>query len=108
MEELHQKLDQLELILSGAEILQFYGTPQTVTYISETRSDPKIAKDTLRLLIKNVVSKGKVVKPREVNKLLEHLIKLSKDLYPCCDMKLCHQVWLKAVFSDNFFFHLTA
>ena len=86
------KLDQLELLLSGAEILEYHSHPQTIAYVLETKSNVDVAKQHIKLLIRNTVMKPKPAPANEWNTLLKHLIKLVKDVYICVDVAVCHQV----------------
>ena len=79
--------------MKGAEILQYYNNPQTIAYVGDTKEDVGACKQIMQQLVKNSVSKGRSA-PSELNKLLEHLIKLSKEVFVCCDIKTTHQVKL--------------
>jgi len=50
-----------------------------------------ICQQTMQQLVKNMVNKGRSV-PKDLNKLLGHMIKLSKEVFTCCDVKTTHQV----------------
>ena len=92
IEDLHNQLDELELILGAAEILECHLCPQTIGYIKETKENADTAKCIVETMIKNTVAKNPAATPVQWNALLEHLIKLVKDTYTCVDVKHCHEV----------------
>lgn len=71
--------------------MQHYNNPQTISYIGDIKDDPATCKQIMQQLVKNSVSKGRSA-PKELNTLLGHLVKLSKEVFKCCDIKTAHQV----------------
>lgn len=71
--------------------MQHYNNPQTISYIGGIKDDPSTCKQIMQQLVKNSVSKGRSA-PKELNTLLGHLVKLSKEVFKCCDIKTTHQV----------------
>ncbi|XP_057309196.1 NBAS subunit of NRZ tethering complex-like [Hydractinia symbiolongicarpus] len=101
IEELHTQLDQLELILSGVEILEYYSHPKTISYVNETKSNAVTAKELLQILIKNTTNKKTSAKPADWNTLLKHSIKLVQDVYTCVDVKTCHQIFVEGLLQSE-------
>lgn len=92
IEDLHNRLDQLELVLGAAEILECHKHPQTIDYIQDTKGKAEVGEAVIKQLIKNTSEKCPVATPAQWNTLLDHLVKLVKDTYTCIDVKHCHQV----------------
>ena len=98
IQELHLQLDQLELLLGGAKVLEYHLCPKTIGYLLEIKDNPVIVKDIIHKLLKNTSMRSTSATFQEWNTLLKDMIKLSKTIFTCFDEMLCHQVVL--------FFHL--
>ncbi|XP_065652198.1 NBAS subunit of NRZ tethering complex isoform X2 [Hydra vulgaris] len=101
IQQLHIQMDQLELLLSAAEILQYHNCPKTVGYLLEIKDNFTIVNEILHSILKNTSVRSSTTSYQDWNTLLKHTVKLCKTVFLCVDESLCHQVFAECLLQSG-------
>uniref|UniRef100_T2MK53 Neuroblastoma-amplified sequence n=1 Tax=Hydra vulgaris TaxID=6087 RepID=T2MK53_HYDVU len=101
IQQLHIQMDQLELLLSAAEILQYHNCPKTVGYLLEIKDNFTVVNEILHSILKNTSVRSSATSYQDWNTLLKHIVKLCKTVFLCVDESLCHQFFAECLLQSG-------
>ncbi|KAG8445664.1 hypothetical protein GDO86_010443 [Hymenochirus boettgeri] len=88
---LHDKVDQLEQILSVSEILEKHGLQKPISFVKDTQENPKEAHNLIVRLTRHTGRKQPPVSESHWKGLLQDILEMQQNVYNCLDEDTCYE-----------------
>ncbi|XP_029451786.1 neuroblastoma-amplified sequence [Rhinatrema bivittatum] len=98
---LHDKVDQLEQILSVSEILEKHGLQKPISFVKETQSRPEEARNLMIRLTRHTGRKQPPVSESHWKGLLQDLLDMQQNVYKCLDPDACYEIFTESLLCSG-------
>ncbi|XP_069462044.1 NBAS subunit of NRZ tethering complex isoform X2 [Ambystoma mexicanum] len=98
---LHDKVDQLEQILSVSEILEKHGLQKPISFVKETQSCPKEAHKLMVRLTRHTGRKQPPVSESHWMGLLQDMLDMQQNVYKCLNPDACYEIFTESLLCSS-------
>ncbi|XP_030054710.1 NBAS subunit of NRZ tethering complex [Microcaecilia unicolor] len=98
---LHDKVDQLEEILSVSELLEKHGLQKPISFVKDTRTSSEEASKLMIKLSRHTGRKQPPVSESHWMGLLEDLLHMQQNVYKCLDEDTCHEIFTESLLCSG-------
>ncbi|XP_075717206.1 NBAS subunit of NRZ tethering complex isoform X2 [Rhinoderma darwinii] len=98
---LHDKVDQLEQILSVSEILEKHGLQKPISFVKETQSSLEEARKLIVRLTRHTGRKQPPVSESHWKGLLQDILDMQHNVYTCLSTDVCYEIFAESLLCSN-------
>ncbi|KAG8524784.1 Neuroblastoma-amplified sequence [Galemys pyrenaicus] len=98
---LHDKVDQLEQILSVAELLEKHGLEKPISFVKNTQSSPEEARKLMVRLTRHTGRKQPPVSESQWRTLLQDMLMMRQNVYTCLDSDTCYEIFTESLLCSS-------
>ncbi|XP_044147062.1 LOW QUALITY PROTEIN: neuroblastoma-amplified sequence [Bufo gargarizans] len=98
---LHDKVDQLEQILSVSEILEKHGLQKPISFVKETQSSLEEARKLIVRLTRHTGRKQPPVSESHWKGLLQDLLDMQQNVYTCLNADVCYEIFAESLLCSG-------
>ncbi|XP_056420196.1 NBAS subunit of NRZ tethering complex isoform X2 [Hyla sarda] len=98
---LHDKVDQLEQILSVSEILEKHGLQKPISFVKETQSSLEEARKLIVRLTRHTGRKQPPVSESHWKGLLQDILDMQQNVYTCLTTDVCHEIFAESLLCSG-------
>ncbi|XP_053565639.1 NBAS subunit of NRZ tethering complex isoform X2 [Bombina bombina] len=98
---LHEKVDQLEQILSVSEILEKHGLQKPISFVKDTQSNPEEARKLMVRLTRHTGRKQPPVSESHWKSLLQDMLEMQQNVYRCLDADTCYEIFAESLLCSS-------
>ncbi|XP_014445107.1 neuroblastoma-amplified sequence isoform X2 [Tupaia chinensis] len=98
---LHDKVDQLEQILSVSEILEKHGLEKPISFVKNTQSSSEEARQLMVRLTRHVGRKQPPVSESHWRSLLQDMLTMQQNVYTCLDSDACYEIFTESLLCSS-------
>ncbi|KAG9494612.1 hypothetical protein GDO78_002120 [Eleutherodactylus coqui] len=98
---LHDKVDQLEQILSVSEILEKHGLQKPISFVKETQTSLEEARKLIVRLTRHTGRKQPAVSESHWKGLLQDILDMQQNVYVCLTTDVCYQKSVELVLAAS-------
>ncbi|XP_004686491.1 PREDICTED: neuroblastoma-amplified sequence [Condylura cristata] len=98
---LHDKVDQLEQILSVSELLEKHGLEKPVSFVKDTQSSPEEARKLMVRLTRLTRWKQPPVSESHWRTLLQDMLTMRQTVYTCLDSDACYEIFTESLLCSS-------
>ncbi|XP_037384398.1 NBAS subunit of NRZ tethering complex [Talpa occidentalis] len=98
---LHDKVDQLEQILSVSEILEKHGLEKPISFVKNTQSSSEEARKLMVRLTRHTGRKQPPVSEAHWRMLLQDMLTMRQNVYMCLDSDACYEVFTESLLCSG-------
>uniref|UniRef100_A0A8C5QYE1 NBAS subunit of NRZ tethering complex n=1 Tax=Leptobrachium leishanense TaxID=445787 RepID=A0A8C5QYE1_9ANUR len=98
---LHDKVDQLEQILSVSEILEKHGLQKPILFVKDTQSSPEEARKLIVRLTRHTGRKQPPVSESHWKGLLNDILDMQQNVYKCLTADTCHEIFAESLLCSS-------
>ncbi|KAM4694417.1 NBAS subunit of NRZ tethering complex [Discoglossus pictus] len=98
---LHDKVDQLEQILSVSEILEKHGLQKPISFVKETQTSPEEARKLMVRLTRHTGRKQPPVSESHWKGLLQDMLEMQQNVYKCLDADCCYEIFTESLLCSS-------
>ncbi|KAM9317014.1 NBAS subunit of NRZ tethering complex [Gastrophryne carolinensis] len=98
---LHDKVDQLEQILSVSEILEKHGLQKPILFVKETQSSVDEARKLIVRLTRHTGRKQPPVSESHWKGLLQDILEMQQNVYKCLTADACHEIFVESLLCSG-------
>ncbi|XP_041419496.1 neuroblastoma-amplified sequence isoform X4 [Xenopus laevis] len=98
---LHDKVDQLEQILSVSEILEKHGLQKPISFVKDTQTSTEEARKLIVRLTRHTGRKQPPVSESHWKGLLQDLLEMQQNVYKCLDADTCYEIFAESLLCSG-------
>ncbi|XP_069584214.1 NBAS subunit of NRZ tethering complex [Ranitomeya imitator] len=98
---LHDKVDQLEQILSVSEILEKHGLQKPISFVKETQSSLDEARKLIIRLTRHTGRKQPPVSESHWKGLLQDILDMQQNVYTCLSTDVCYEIFAESLLCSG-------
>ncbi|XP_066453161.1 NBAS subunit of NRZ tethering complex [Eleutherodactylus coqui] len=98
---LHDKVDQLEQILSVSEILEKHGLQKPISFVKETQTSLEEARKLIVRLTRHTGRKQPAVSESHWKGLLQDILDMQQNVYVCLTTDVCYQIFAESLLCSG-------
>ncbi|XP_075057514.1 NBAS subunit of NRZ tethering complex isoform X2 [Mixophyes fleayi] len=98
---LHDKVDQLEQILSVSEILEKHGLQKPTSFVRETQSSLEEAHKLIVRLTRHTGRKQPPVSESHWKGLLQDILEMQQNVYTCLSIHVCYEIFAESLLCSS-------
>ncbi|XP_063298217.1 NBAS subunit of NRZ tethering complex [Pelobates fuscus] len=98
---LHDKVDQLEQILSVSEILEKHGLQKPISFVKDTQSSPEEARKLIVRLTRHTGRKQPPVSESHWKGLLNDILDMQQNVYKCLTADTCYEIFAESLLCSS-------
>nr|DBA25758.1 TPA: hypothetical protein GDO54_010108 [Pyxicephalus adspersus] len=98
---LHDKVDQLEQILSVSEILEKHGLQKPISFVKETQSSVEEAHKLIVRLTRHTGRKQPPVSESHWKGLLQDILEMQQNVYKCLSADVCYEIFAESLLCSG-------
>ncbi|KAM8953953.1 NBAS subunit of NRZ tethering complex isoform 2-T2 [Pelodytes ibericus] len=98
---LHDKVDQLEQILSVSEILEKHGLQKPILFVKDTQSSPEEARKLIVRLTRHMGRKQPPVSESHWKGLLSDILEMQQHVYKCLTSDVCYEIFAESLLCSG-------
>ncbi|XP_071999707.1 NBAS subunit of NRZ tethering complex isoform X2 [Engystomops pustulosus] len=98
---LHDKVDQLEQILSVSEILEKHGLQKPISFVRETQSSLEEAHKLIVRLTRHTGRKQPPVSESHWKGLLQDILDMQQNVYRCLSADVCYEIFAESLLCSG-------
>ncbi|KAM3930474.1 NBAS subunit of NRZ tethering complex isoform 3-T3 [Leptodactylus fuscus] len=98
---LHDKVDQLEQILSVSEILEKHGLQKPISFVKETQSSLEEAHKLIVRLTRHTGRKQPPVSESHWKGLLQDILDMQQNVYTCLSTDVCYEIFAESLLCSG-------
>uniref|UniRef100_A0A452IME2 Uncharacterized protein n=1 Tax=Gopherus agassizii TaxID=38772 RepID=A0A452IME2_9SAUR len=98
---LHDKVDELEQILSVSEILEKHGLQKPVSFVKDTQNSPEQAVKLMIRLTRHTGRKQPPVSEMHWKGLLQDMLDMQQNVYTCLEPDTCYEIFTESLLCSS-------
>ncbi|XP_042637798.1 neuroblastoma-amplified sequence [Orycteropus afer afer] len=98
---LHDMVDQLEQILSVAELLEKHGLEKPISFVKNTQSSSEEARKLMVRLTRHAGRKQPPVSESYWRTLLQDMLAMQQSVYTCLDSDACYEIFTESLLCSS-------
>ncbi|XP_053317315.1 NBAS subunit of NRZ tethering complex [Spea bombifrons] len=98
---LHDKVDQLEQILSVSEILEKHGLQKPISFVKDTQSSPEDARKLIVRLTRHTGRKQPPVSESHWKALLNDILEMQQNVYKVLSADTCYEIFAESLLCSS-------
>ncbi|EMP42356.1 Neuroblastoma-amplified sequence [Chelonia mydas] len=98
---LHDKVDELEQILSVSEILEKHGLQKPVSFVKDTQNIPEQAEKLMIRLTRHTGRKQPPVNEMHWKGLLQDMLDMQQNVYTCLEPDSCYEIFTESLLCSS-------
>uniref|UniRef100_A0A674I3P7 NBAS subunit of NRZ tethering complex n=1 Tax=Terrapene triunguis TaxID=2587831 RepID=A0A674I3P7_9SAUR len=98
---LHDKVDELEQILSVSEILEKHGLQKPVSFVKDTQNSPEQAEKLMIRLTRHTGRKQPPVSEMHWKGLLQDMLDMQQNVYTCLEPDTCYEIFTESLLCSS-------
>ncbi|XP_067324768.1 NBAS subunit of NRZ tethering complex isoform X1 [Anolis sagrei] len=98
---LHDKVDELEQILSVSELLEKHGLQKPVLFVKETQNNPEEAHKLMIRLTRHTGRKQPPVNEMHWMGLLQDMLEMQQNVYTCLEPDTCYEIFAESLLCSS-------
>ncbi|XP_033611926.1 neuroblastoma-amplified sequence isoform X1 [Fukomys damarensis] len=98
---LHDRVDQLERILSVSELLEKHGIEKPISFVKDTQSSAEEARKLMVRLTRHTGQKQPPVGESHWRALLQDMLTMQHSVYTCLDPGACHEIFTESLLCSS-------
>ncbi|XP_068136383.1 NBAS subunit of NRZ tethering complex isoform X2 [Hyperolius riggenbachi] len=98
---LHDKVDQLEQILSVAEILEKHGLQKPISFVKATQASVEEARKLIVRLTRHTGRKQPPVSESHWKGLLQDILEMQQNVYKCLSADVCYEIFAESLLCSS-------
>ncbi|KAJ1149646.1 hypothetical protein NDU88_002451 [Pleurodeles waltl] len=98
---LHDRVDQLERILSVSEILEKHGLQKPISFVKETQSSQEEAQKLMVRLTRHTGRKQPPVSESHWMGLLQDMLDMHQNVYKCLNLDTCYEIFTESLLCSS-------
>ncbi|XP_074847388.1 NBAS subunit of NRZ tethering complex isoform X2 [Carettochelys insculpta] len=98
---LHDKVDELEQILSVSEILEKHGLRKPVSFVKGTKNNPEEARKLMIRLSRHTGRKQPHVSEMHWKGLLQDMLAMQQNVYACLKPETCYEIFTESLLCSS-------
>uniref|UniRef100_A0A8C3T5M6 NBAS subunit of NRZ tethering complex n=1 Tax=Chelydra serpentina TaxID=8475 RepID=A0A8C3T5M6_CHESE len=98
---LHDKVDELEQILSVSEILEKHGLQKPVSFVKDTQNSPEQAEKLMIRLTRHIGRKQPPVSEMHWKGLLQDILDMQQNVYMCLEPDTCYEIFTESLLCSS-------
>ncbi|XP_069829255.1 NBAS subunit of NRZ tethering complex isoform X2 [Dendropsophus ebraccatus] len=98
---LHDKVDQLEQILSVSEILEKHGLQKPISFVKETQASLEEAHKLIVRLTRHTGRKQPPVSESHWKGLLQDILDMQHSVYKCLSTDVCYEIFAESLLCSG-------
>uniref|UniRef100_A0A8C0HGQ5 NBAS subunit of NRZ tethering complex n=1 Tax=Chelonoidis abingdonii TaxID=106734 RepID=A0A8C0HGQ5_CHEAB len=98
---LHDKVDELEKILSVSEILEKHGLQKPVSFVKDTQNSPEQAEKLMIRLTRHTGRKQPPVSEMHWKGLLQDMLDMQQNVYTCLEPDTCYEIFTESLLCSS-------
>ncbi|XP_039190737.1 neuroblastoma-amplified sequence isoform X2 [Crotalus tigris] len=99
--DLHNKVDELEQILSVSERLEKHGLQKPVSFVKDTKNSPEEAQKLMIRLTRHIAKKQPSVNEKYWMGLLQDMLVMQKNVYNCLRADTCYEIFTESLLCSS-------
>ncbi|KAM3855647.1 NBAS subunit of NRZ tethering complex isoform 2-T2 [Vipera latastei] len=99
--DLHNKVDELEEILSVSELLEKHGLRKPVSFVKDTKNSPEEARKLMIRLTRHTARKQPSVNEKYWMGLLQDMLAMQKNVYNCLRPDTCYEIFTESLLCSS-------
>ncbi|EHB07797.1 Neuroblastoma-amplified sequence, partial [Heterocephalus glaber] len=98
---LHDRVDQLQRILSVSEILEKHGIEKPISFVKDTQASAEEARKLMVRLTRHTGRKQPPVGESHWRALLQDMLTVQQSVYTCLDPSACHEIFTESLLCSS-------
>ncbi|XP_062981250.1 NBAS subunit of NRZ tethering complex [Elgaria multicarinata webbii] len=98
---LHDKVDELEQILSVSELLEKHGLQKPVSFVKDTQNSPEEARKLMIRLTRHTGRKQPPVNETYWMGLLQDMLDMQRNVYTCLEADTCYEIFTESLLCSS-------
>ncbi|XP_061478724.1 NBAS subunit of NRZ tethering complex isoform X2 [Rhineura floridana] len=98
---LHDKVDELEQILSVSELLEKHGLQKPVSFVKDTQNSPEEAQKLMIRLTRHTGRKQPPVNEMHWMRLLQDMLDMQQNVYTCLQPDTCYEIFTESLLCSS-------
>ncbi|XP_053141424.1 NBAS subunit of NRZ tethering complex isoform X2 [Hemicordylus capensis] len=98
---LHDKVDELEQILSVSELLEKHGLQKPISFVKHTQNSPEEARKLMIRLTRHTGRKQPPVNEAHWMGLLHDMLDMQQNIYSCLDLDTCYEIFTESLLCSS-------
>ncbi|XP_074051180.1 NBAS subunit of NRZ tethering complex isoform X1 [Macrotis lagotis] len=98
---LHDKVDQLEQILSVSELLEKHGLQKPVSFVKNTQAHEEEARKLMIRLTRHTGRKQPPVSESHWKMLLQDMLEMQRTVYTCLEPEACYEIFTESLLCSS-------
>uniref|UniRef100_A0A803TSU4 NBAS subunit of NRZ tethering complex n=1 Tax=Anolis carolinensis TaxID=28377 RepID=A0A803TSU4_ANOCA len=98
---LHDKVDELEQILSVSELLEKHELQKPVLFVKETQNNPEEAHKLMIRLTRHTGRKQPPVNEMHWMGLLQDMLEMQQNVYTCLEPDTCYEIFAESLLCSS-------
>ncbi|XP_067400847.1 NBAS subunit of NRZ tethering complex isoform X2 [Emydura macquarii macquarii] len=98
---LHDKVDELEQILSVSELLEKHGLQKPVSFVKDTQNSPEQARKLMIRLTRHTGRKQPPVSEMHWKGLLQDILDMQQNVYTCLEPDICYEIFTESLLCSG-------
>uniref|UniRef100_A0A7N4P366 NBAS subunit of NRZ tethering complex n=1 Tax=Sarcophilus harrisii TaxID=9305 RepID=A0A7N4P366_SARHA len=98
---LHDKVDQLERILSVSELLEKHGLQKPVSFVKNTQAHAEEARNLMIRLTRHTGRKQPPVSESHWKMLLQDMLAMQRMVYTCLEPETCYEIFTESLLCSS-------
>ncbi|XP_077167102.1 NBAS subunit of NRZ tethering complex isoform X2 [Paroedura picta] len=98
---LHDKVDELEQILSVSELLEKHGLQKPVSFVKDTQNSPEEARKLMIRLTRHTGRKQPPVSESYWMGLLQDILDMQRNVYTCLERDTCYEIFTESLLCSS-------
>ncbi|KAJ7341060.1 hypothetical protein JRQ81_004751, partial [Phrynocephalus forsythii] len=98
---LHDKVDELEQILSVSELLEKHGLQKPVSFVKDTQNSPEEAQKLMIRLTRHTGRKQPPVNEAHWMGLLQDMLEMQQNVYTCLEPDACYEIFTESLLCSS-------
>uniref|UniRef100_F6VNR9 NBAS subunit of NRZ tethering complex n=1 Tax=Monodelphis domestica TaxID=13616 RepID=F6VNR9_MONDO len=94
---LHDRVDQLEQILSVSELLEKHGLQKPISFVKNTQADAEEARKLMIRLTRHTGRKQPQVSESHWKMLLQDMLAMQRTVYTCLEPDACYEIFTESL-----------
>uniref|UniRef100_A0A8C9NH09 NBAS subunit of NRZ tethering complex n=1 Tax=Serinus canaria TaxID=9135 RepID=A0A8C9NH09_SERCA len=98
---LHDEIDELEQILSVAELLEKHGLQKPVSFVKDTKGSAEEARKLMVRLTRHTGRKQPSVSETQWKELLQDMLDMQQKVYRCLHSDTCYEIFTESLLCSS-------